>query len=128
MVSGFTAATTHQVRESFGSLAAEPCRRFNLFSYPHLKFFQPNVPWAHWEETRSQQWRLPVKSPQGHRYLRVGRHSMVRVPAICVEDTRLVPGLELLTYSQLIVYIVQVVCGIKVSCQASIFWENGSQH
>lgn len=125
MASGFTAATTHQVCESFGSLAAALRRRFSLFSYPHLKFFQPNVPWAHWEETRSQPWRLPMKSPRGHRYLRVG---MVRVPVICAEDARLVPGLELLTSSQLIVCIVQVVCGIEVSCQASISWENGSQH
>lgn len=106
----------------FGFLAAELCRRFRLLSYPHLKFFQPNVPWADWGETRSPteegskllqvgHWNLavPMRSPQGHRHcvlgvtwfgvlkhLRVGRHRMVSAPVICAKDTRLVPGLELL--------------------------------
>jgi hypothetical protein len=63
---------------------------------------------------------VSMKSPQGHRYPRVGRHRTVRVTVICAEDVRLVPGLELLTDSQLIVYIIRVVCGIKVLCQASL--------
>lgn len=52
---------------------------------------------------------MPMKSPQGHRHrvlkshmlwgpkhLRAGRHRTVSVPVIYAEDTRLVPGLELL--------------------------------
>lgn len=70
---------------------------------------------------------MPMKSPQGHRYLRVGRQDC-QVPIICAQGARLAPGLELLTDSQLIVYIVRVIFGIKVLCQAGISWENGSQH
>lgn len=49
----------------FGSLAAELCRRSGLFSYPHFKFFPPNVPWADWEETRSP-------TEEGSKLLQVG--------------------------------------------------------
>lgn len=107
---------------------------------PTLKIFQPNVPWADWEETRSPteerqklpqggHWSLavPMKSPQGHRYLRVEPQGGQGSSHLC-RGYRLVPGLELLAYSLLMVSIIRVVSGIQGWCQAGISWGNGSQH